>query len=97
VCPDVLLDHLLLLERFEAVHADIAGGRVQRAVDRRRQVPVPCLALASGLDPASFDHACEQVPSPSVCALHNPGQFGCHHLAFAKELGEYLEFLAGSH
>jgi hypothetical protein len=31
-----------------------------------------------------------------ICALHNPGQLGCH-LAFAKEPSEYLEFLAGSH
>src|SRR6516165_3328002 len=40
VCLDVLQDHLLSLERFEAVHADIARGCVQRAVDRRGQVPV---------------------------------------------------------
>ena len=50
-----------------------------------------------GLDQAPFDYAREQVPGPGICALHNPGQFGCRHLAFAKEPSEYLEFLAGSH
>jgi len=47
---DVLEDHLLLLEWFETMHTDVAGRRVQHPVDRCGQMPVPCLALASGAE-----------------------------------------------
>jgi hypothetical protein len=43
---DVLQDHLLLLQRLEAVHTDVAGGGVEHTVDRRGQVPAPAFPLA---------------------------------------------------
>ena len=43
---DVLQDHLLLLERLEAVHPDIAGGCIKHTIDRRGQVSATAFPLA---------------------------------------------------
>jgi hypothetical protein len=36
---DVLHDHLLLLERLEAVYPDVTGGSIENTVDGCGQVP----------------------------------------------------------
>jgi hypothetical protein len=54
---DVLQDHLLLLQRLEAVAADVAGRGAKYSVYGSRQVPAPALSIATWLYPASFDHA----------------------------------------
>src|ERR1700733_13645403 len=48
---DVLQDHLLLLQRLEAVYPDVAGRGVKHSVNRCGQVPAPSFPVAPRLYP----------------------------------------------